>query len=254
MAVGDSHACAVTESGGVKCWGSNSPQGLLGNASTTAYRALAPVDVLGLNGPAVAVSVGSEHSCALLASGTVQCWGSNWWGQLGIGSTLPFSSRPLEIASNERRFVALSAQVGRSCAIDEQGGAWCWGDSWLRRLGVSTGSMTPARVVGLASGVSQLAAGGVHTCAVTASGPRCWGSNANGGLGNGSLDDLDLHTPVAVVGLPAAAVAIGVGNFFSCAALDSGAIYCWGRNNYGQLGNGLDVDYSITPVRVLGFP
>ncbi|WP_344067403.1 hypothetical protein [Nostocoides vanveenii] len=84
IAAGDSHACAVTTSGAVYCWGSYT-SGQLGNGTTsTRY---APVLVAGLGGKAKSVTAGYQHTCAVLTTGIARCWGWNFWGQLGTGST-----------------------------------------------------------------------------------------------------------------------------------------------------------------------
>ena len=84
IGVGTSHTCAVTKEGGVKCWGNNS-FGQLGDNSTTVHHE--PVDVVGLGSGVVAVALGFDHTCAVLTTGAVKCWGGNFYSQLGNGTT-----------------------------------------------------------------------------------------------------------------------------------------------------------------------
>ena len=105
-------------------------------------------------------------------------------------------------------------------------------------------------VSGLASSVSAISTGAEHTCALTASGGvKCWGDNLYGQLGDGT--NTDRNTPVDVSGLTSGVIAIEAGDNQTCALTSSGGIKCWGRNNYGQLGDGTTVDRN-TPADVSG--
>lgn len=85
IAAGGVHTCALMSDGAVKCWGDNAA-GELGDGTTE--RRLAPVDVMGLSADIVAIAAGGAHTCALMNDGTIKCWGSNYWGQLGDGTAI----------------------------------------------------------------------------------------------------------------------------------------------------------------------
>jgi alpha-tubulin suppressor-like RCC1 family protein len=140
------------------------------------------------------------------------------------------------------------------------------GDNDFGQLGDGTmeASFTPVAVAGL-SGVTALAAGDLHNCALKEDDSVwCWGANAYGALGDGTVADPPQDeesrtrfssTPVAVAGVSGAR-AIGAGGVHSCAVLNDGAVWCWGRSDAGQLGDGptvySDIRYVAPPVRVLG--
>jgi alpha-tubulin suppressor-like RCC1 family protein len=247
IAAGSYHTCALTSSGGVWCWGYNS-DGQLGDGTTTARTT--PVAVGGLPSGVTAIAAGSYHTCALTGSGGVWCWGSNWAGQLGDGTTTSRST-PVAVNGLPSGVTAIAAGYAHTCALTGSDGVWCWGDNEFGQLGdgTTTDSTTPVAVSGL-SGVTAIAAGYAHTCALTGSdGVWCWGDNEFGQLGDGR--SLYRTTPVAVGGLPSGVTAIAAGGAHTCALTSSGGVWCWGSNDSGQLGDGTTTD-STTPVAVSG--
>ncbi len=247
VATNDGEACAVLSSGTVECWGSNFA-GELGNDSVgtggTAGSPV-PVTVLGLT-HATAIAVGSLYACALLLDGTVECWGSNAYGQLGNGSTTD-STTPVSV-SGVTGAVAIAAGWYHACALSADGTLACWGDNGNGELGLGTSTgpqtcpgngdpcaPTPMNVPNLSS-VMAIAAGFDATCALLSDGTgRCWGWNYQGELGNGTMTGAS-STPVVVSGLTSA-TAIAMGDEHACALLSSGAVVCWGQNALGQLGS-----------------
>jgi len=248
ITTGGYHTCALTESGGVKCWGLNG-SGQLGDGTTTDRST--PVDVSGLTGGVVAIAAGDFHTCALTAGGGVKCWGSNDNGQLGDGTTTPRNT-PVDVSGLTSGVVAIAAGGTHTCALTASAGVKCWGANWYGQLGDGTRMWhdTPVDVSGLTSGVVAIAAGASHTCALTAEGSaKCWGSNEYGQLGNGKLGYRP--TPVDVRELTSGVTAIAAGGFHTCALTTEGGVKCWGRNNAGQLGDGTTADRD-TPVDVSG--
>ena len=232
------HTCALTNSGGVKCWGSNS-RGQLGDNSTDIRRA--PVDVFGLTSGVSAITTGGQHTCALTVSGGVKCWGNNASGQLG-NNTPGQSLTPTDVTGLTSGAVAIAASNYYTCAITNAGGAKCWGVNSEGQLGDnSTASHSaPMDVVGLTSGASAISASPEHVCALTSGGAvKCWGRNFDGRLGDGTF--VQRFAPVDVTGLNSGAIAIATGYEHSCAITAGGGVKCWGNDEYNQLGDNLIV-------------
>lgn len=245
---GLAHACAATTTGALKCWGGNG-SGQLGDG-TTANRTM-PTDVVGLTSGVLAVAVADHHTCALITSGGVKCWGANDSGQLGDGTT-ESRTTPADVSGLSAGVTAIAAGGQHTCALTTSGGVKCWGANGRGQLGDgTTGSRTtPVDVTGSATGIASISTGGAHTCAVTSGGgARCWGGNSNGELGDGSQQDR--ATVVAVSGLASGVAAVVAGANHSCALTTGGGVKCWGANSSGQLGDGTTGSHS-TPVSVLG--
>jgi alpha-tubulin suppressor-like RCC1 family protein len=249
IATGQFHICALTSGGAVKCLGDNSA-GQLGDGTTT--NRPSPVPVSGLSRGVVAITAGSFHSCALTGAGAVKCWGSNFTGELGDG-TIVDRLAPVVVSGLSSGVVAIAAGHTHSCALLRTGAVKCWGSNQSGKLGdgTTTTRLTPVAVSGLSTGVAAITAGALHSCAVKGSGgARCWGSNVNGAIGDGTT--VDRATPVAVSGLSSGVVAIVAGGFHSCALTRAGAARCWGANGFGAIGDGTTTGRP-TPTAVLGF-
>ena len=248
VSAGGYHSCVLTMESGVKCWGSND-MGQLGDG-TPAWRSEA-VDVSGLTSGAGGITAGWVHTCALTTGSGVMCWGWNYYGQLGDGST---TTRTAPVAVSGLSGVsAVAAGEAHTCAI-VSGGVKCWGWNGTGQLGnnSTTDSTAPVDVSGLTSGVSAIASGSEHTCALTTGGGvKCWGWNYYGQLGDSTTTSR--HTPVDVSGLTSGVVAIAAGAYHTCALVTGGAVKCWGQNYNGQLGNGtMNQTANPTPVAVSG--
>lgn len=149
--------------------------------------------------------------------------------------------------------IAIAAGRDHTCAVKREGKVMCWGANNAGQLGHSSTSSSalPLEVPGLA-GVTAVSAGDDHTCAIVTGGEvKCWGWNSHGQIGNDGVTNL-IYTPVTVVGLSSGAISIAAGSEFSCVTTDTGAVWCWGRNYAGQLGNKTKTDSNV-PVRVFGF-
>lgn len=246
VVAGDNQTCALTTAGGVKCWGNND-NGQLGNGTLTASNV--PVDVTGLASGVTSLAAGDNHTCAALGTGGVKCWGWGTAGQLGAG-TATSSTTPVDVVGLPAgtTATALSAAYRHTCAVLSDGSARCWGRNNDGRLGngTFTNSNTPVTPVGLTSGVTAIAAGGVHTCAVQAGAVKCWGLNGAGQLGNNST--ATSNTPVTAVGLTEMA-AVTAGGTHSCARSVAGSVWCWGLNQEGELGIGEPTTNNATTPR-----
>jgi alpha-tubulin suppressor-like RCC1 family protein/outer membrane protein OmpA-like peptidoglycan-associated protein len=265
VSVGEVHGCAVTKSGAVRCWG-DSTRGQRGKDSgngvyTTALLLETPVDLgpsasaqgvvvggTGTTGSLTSViwkppesqttagsngfnpaNIGTAFSCALLASGAVRCWGSNNYGQVGVGLA--------------------PADATTACGTGTANSNSCIGDE--------AGEMAANTNVNLGTGLtaSTIAAGGNHVCAIlvdsqsTASGGlKCWGRNNYGQLGYGTsavsgANDVVGETPGDIaalnpvnLGQGVTARAVAAGEHHTCVITNTGGVKCWGRNNLGQLG------------------
>lgn len=199
---GDNHSCVLTSTGVVKCWGSNF-FGQLGSGDDGIY--LTPVDVVGLGGPARAISAGEEHTCAVTVAGAAKCWGYNRHGALGNGASgsFDFSDVPVDVVGLGSGVATISAGDYHTCANTTGGAARCWGYNFDGQLGRGnfSGSTTPVDVVGLGSGVQAISAAGRHTCAKMAAGTaKCWGANSTGKLGDNTT--IGRRTPVDVLSVP----------------------------------------------------
>jgi len=247
VSLGDSHSCAVTTSGGVKCWGLNTT-GQAGNAGAGSYPSR-PVDVTGLTSGVSSVALGDSHSCAVTSTSGVKCWGSNSSGQLGDNS-LTNRSTPVDVSGLTSGVSVVSSGSSHSCALTSAGGVKCWGSNSNGQLGnnTTTNSRLPVDVSGLSSGVTAISIGGAYSCALTsAGGVKCWGHAAYGQIGNGTI--IDQKTPVDVSGLTSGVSAIATGTWHACALMTAGTVKCWGRNQSKQIGNNSTIDSNI-PVDV----
>jgi alpha-tubulin suppressor-like RCC1 family protein len=245
IAVGGEHTCALTNTDGVMCWGANF-DGQLGNGTTNNNANPTPISVTGLNGGVTAITAGFGHTCALMNTSAVMCWGNNDNGQLGDGTTTD-SATPVNVIGLGIGVKAIAAGGEHTCALMNTDGVMCWGELGL---GTSTDTFTPVSVTGLDSAVTAMAAGDNHTCVLmNTGGVKCWGYNAYGQLGDGTTTYSDV--PVDVTGLSSGATAIAAGELHTCALMNTGSMKCWGANYYGELGNG-KMSYVTTPVSVHG--
>jgi alpha-tubulin suppressor-like RCC1 family protein len=210
------HSCALRTDGTVVCWGTDF-DGEVG-AGISVGASASPTVVPGLSN-AVSVAVGGSHSCALLADGTVDCWGSNQSGELG-GTTDAPNSPALVHSAIAINATAISANWGGTCALLSDTTVECWGD-----LSNAPRPVEPARVPNL-TGVMAVSAGVRFACAVITGGSvQCWGADESGQLGDGTTNTS--WTPVTVANL-GAATTVAAGWGYACALLADGTVACWG--------------------------
>ena len=223
IAAGGRHTCALTSAGGVKCWGDNG-LGQVGEGSLRMPFPMIrrwPVDVVGLSSGVYAIAAGRRHTCALTTRGGVKCWGSNGSGALGAPTRTPYQSPWVDVVGLSSGVQAIAASNYHTCALTNAGGVKCWGWNTNGQLGNGTTTVgdaakaTPVDVVGLNSGVYAIAAGALHTCAITSSaegparqlsvgaepfagGVKCWGANRSNQIGDG-MGGVTRSAPVDVI-------------------------------------------------------
>jgi len=267
VTAGGRHSCAVLLNNQARCWGDNT-YGQLGSGGPSIDHA-----AVVLNGPGTgpltgvrSIGAGYNHTCALLVSGQVRCWGFNNGGQLGDGTTTG-RPRPVGVRSTNGTApltdaVQLSVGAHHACVTLESGQARCWGVGEHGRIGDGTQIDRKRAVVvrnetgrGPLTGVRQVVAGGTHTCALVSGGQvRCWGLNAAHQLGTQGPATQRLLPVIVRVRTGSqppftGAVALGTANNTTCAVLASGQVRCWGDDGQAELGNG-PATGQIGPVAV----
>lgn len=248
---GNSHACALTSSGALYCWGSNG-YGQLGDGTTTTRNS--PYQVFSSGVIDFEVAYGN-HTCAIMTGGALKCWGRNDYGQLGDGTTTQ-STIPVNTSGLSSGVTLVTASRTHTCAI-VSGGLKCWGTNVKGELGQgSTGpaQLIPIDVPGMTSGVSFASATGLinseKTCAVVNGSAKCWGYGYGGALGDGTA--LDRYSPTQVTGLTSGVSKVKVNDTEACALMSNGSLKCWGTNSNGEVGSGNLNQYN-SPTSVIGF-
>ena len=257
ISAGVAHTCALLDTGKVRCWGGND-KGQLGYGHTRDIgddEAPASAGDVALDEPVTQVVAGAYHTCALLASGRVRCWGASPEGETGQGldgrhigdDEAPTAFPALELGG---RVTQLVTEHGQPCALLQGGGARCWGAV----IGSTADRYTPAAkypLVELGVPAARLASGAaaLHTCAITGAGRlRCWGSGSPGRVGytfeirDVGVVEGELPTPAQLGDVQLAGegrvVGVAPGADHTCALLDTGKVRCWGEGRLGVLGPG----------------
>lgn len=242
------HTCVVMANQTVQCWGGNNTN-QVGSGATSEIDQFTPVPVTATS--VVSVASGDNHTCVLKTAGTVDCWGSDFFGQLGRGVGAVDSQTPVAV-SGLTGITEITAGSFFSCALQSTGKVFCWGDNHKGQAGVLPAPgdptvfeatnpavlypirPTPVEVTGITNAIA-IEAGTYHACALLADGTvSCWGNNGWGQLGTG-VEGPDASLPAVVAGL-GQVKSIAAGFAHTCALKTSGNVFCWGLNNYGQLG------------------
>ncbi len=282
VSTAETHSCVLTTDGQLGCTGSNA-RGQLGDGSYADQMSdYANVTTVAPNArlPWSAMAVGGSHTCAFPRFSPTDsvntlrpwCWGANGSGQLGnrtvtIDSTIP---RGVDMTGLTQVWdtTSLVAGAAHTCALDISRAAYCWGSNGYGQLGGGSTLARDSVPMAVAGGYAfaKLYAGEYHTCGITTAGAAyCWGRNTSGQLGDGTTTNQS--APVAVnSGLTWRSLALG--ELHSCGVASptgqgsgtqagAGVVYCWGDNEYGQLGIGLSGTNGaplLSPQKVTGQP
>jgi alpha-tubulin suppressor-like RCC1 family protein len=209
---------------------------------------LADVEVPGWT----SVVAGPQHTCAIRHDGSLWCWGSDDWGELGIGGVSE-AARPIQVGA--ARWRAVTSAGTHTCGLQADGSLWCWGRNNASQLGLANTSTerTPARVDNAIYQV--VSAGAAYACAIRDDGSLwCWGNNSSGQLGDGTNTQRPIPTRIT----SDTWLAIDTGpqaqnNVHTCGIRSDATLWCWGSNEQGQLGDGTRTS-SLSPVHVEGGP
>lgn len=257
---GFGHVCTRAEDGLVRCWGSN-VFGELARGDTENVGdepgEMPPAAIPGLSNIVKLSAGGGTHTCAVRDDDTLRCWGTNDFGQLGLGNTVAYGNKPGETAPPKVNLKGAVKSVavggGHTCALLSDDSVRCWGENSYGQLGYGhkTGlgdnpneieSLSAVNIVKDGEKVIQIVAGWDHTCALLDTGSvRCWGRNTFGQLGRKHKDNIgdDLsEMPPEDTGLGGNVKRLSASGEYTCALLDNNSLRCWGRNEYGQLGLG----------------
>lgn len=256
VSAGREHTCVLTQTGEVWCWG-RSGWGQTG-AGSLDDEVWPPVKVPNVTG-AKSVRSGAHHTCIVTSANQVRCWGRGDHGEVAV--TPSASNRFASPQSPTGLGDAVRVGTGQfhTCTVQSTGTARCWGYNATRQLGTTNGlgatdwTQGPTPVANLTF-AGMIAGGAGHTCATKtklgSSMVVCWGDNSKGQLGNNT--NVASGVPVGVTGLSTTTIpsSVSAGTDHSCAVV-SGAIWCWGGNATGQLGNQDNTDIAF-PDQVFG--
>ncbi len=234
-----SHRCALLDDGTARCWGA-SDLGQLGNGESGLGKdqfapPSAPLD-FGLGRTAKVLSIGKNHTCAVLDNQRAVCFGDNTKGKLGYGD---FAMRSKVTSAS----IALGQTTCSGTCVDTFSAAHCGGCNI---------ACTSSQICGLfrcTSPLVTLRSGLHHNCYLQNGQVRCWGHNGYGQLGYGdTVSRPSPPTDVVDLGVGRTAKAVAVGDYYTCAILDNDTLKCWGRNNDGQLGYGNTTQQTAPPT------
>ena len=264
ISVGRITTCGIDQQSNGYCWGLNQ-RGEIGDAAVAlGTRQTSPHQIPTLKFKQVAA--GWLHACGITTADDAVCWGANDSGQVGIGAPDTVTYRSPRTVIGGRKWKQLTVGSRYTCGLTTNDTAYCWGYNGTGQLGDGTTTLraapesvkTPLKFVKITAGSglapattatppTQLQGGPGHTCALTATGAaHCWGWNANGQLGNNSLNDA--LTPVPVGGGQTFDI-ISLGSASTC-GMRGNAVWCWGSNTRAQLGRNTGGAAALTPLLV----
>ena len=269
LTAGGDHACGLGSDGHAYCWGDDR-YGQLGDGVATVTPRLAPVAVVAGAVPAgvtfTQLTAGGSDTCGLGSDGHAYCWGNNYEGELGDGTTTARSAPTAVVAGMVPAavtFTQLTAGDRHTCGLGSNGYAYCWGhghngeltggigiEAWPSPLALATWAL-PAGVT-----FTQLTVGYRHTCGLGSDGHAyCWGLNVYGEWGHGTINPGDGGPAMVVAGEVPAGVTftqLSAGYEHTCGLGSDSHTYCWGLNYAGQTGNATMSAVEPAPVAVVG--
>jgi alpha-tubulin suppressor-like RCC1 family protein len=269
VSAGGGHTCALTTDGAVLCMGMNWA-GQLGTDQACPDPGDencvfgSPVAAIGLESGVASVHAGGQHTCAVLETGEVYCFGANEFGQSGqecVGDECAAAPLPSPVTGLDAPAVDVAAGATHSCALLENGEVMCWGWQEDGRLGNPWApdgpTPTPVEVPDLWPGSIALAVGDEHSCAVRSDGAvLCWGRCDYGGNCGTNLDSWFADSPVIVDGIPGAPIDIAAGHGFTCVLNAAGEVHCFGSLGASSTPEsvGQSYDQIVLPHRIAGLP
>lgn len=251
------HACTIMSDKTVRCWGDNSGGKLGDNTQTHRYF---PKNVYTSTGEplsnVIQIDSTRDFTCAATANGDVYCWGIGDNGENGDGTTgNNLTAKKIPTINGA---IMVKTAMDYACALFPAGNMKCWGYNGEGHLGdgTTTQRLTPVDTIAI-NNVRDMDFGRNHSCVVKKDNTLwCWGNNNYGQLGNGtdtsSITPVLIATNIKTVNAGMHWYDNGTSYWYgqTCAIKLDGALYCWGLNNYGQLGDGTTTTRT-TPVPVL---
>lgn len=264
---GNNHTCGIASDNQAYCWGSNT-NGQLGNGGVVGDQ-VSPVAVDTSNVLAgktiLSIAAGSSHTCAIASDYKAYCWGGDGNGQLGNGATTGNQVSPVAVdmsgVLNGMTILSIAVGTFHTCVVASNNQAYCWGFDGSGQLGngaITGDQASPSTVStgGVMSGktILSISAGSTHTCAIASDNQAyCWGSDANGRLGNGATtgDQISPSTVDNTGVLSGKTIfKISAGSTHTCAVASDSQAYCWGSDTNGELGDGGSLTAQPSPVAV----
>jgi alpha-tubulin suppressor-like RCC1 family protein len=236
--------CGITMAGLLRCWGLNS-YGQLGDGTTTNKLVPTTIDAATIY-TSVEVGGGSNSACGITSSGIVKCWGYNYYGVVGDGTSTDRLT-PVAIL-NGNTFTKVSIGSNHACALSTVNSLICWGSNIYGQTRKYPALYTSTPLAAVTTKTwKHIERSYYTTCGIDSTDKLfCWGKNTAGFIGDGTKIDRGL--PVAVL-VDKSISKVSVGYESSCAIDSNGKLYCWGQNTFGGVGDGTTIN-RISPVAV----
>lgn len=251
------NTCALASNETLYCWGYNLNGQLgIGNTTTKNVPTLVPATGILAGLTIKSFSLGAAHVCAIASNYSAYCWGSNFYGQVGNGSTAFTVSSPVAVvktgALSGLTIKMIASGSSHTCAIASNDKVYCWGNNASGQLGdgTTTRRTSPILVSGVLAGltINSISVGNDATCVIASDGKAyCWGANTYSQIDtttSNKTTPTEINTTGALTGLTFKSLVAG--NYHTCAITSDDQSYCWGRNNSGQLGDGrMPTNYNV---------